>query len=209
MKRLLLLMLIALSAAVVVGCETTPKRDPGAGYETVPDEPNRNTDLARQLQQQALLHIDAGELSAAEDLLKKSLKADVTFGPAHNNLGTVYFRQGKLYLAAWEFEYAAKLMPYVAEPRYNLGMVYENVGKLGDAIDAYKQAADVEPDNPVLLGNYARAMVKNGDHSEQLHETLTKIVMTDSRPDWVEWARSELARQGVPIAPPRSTSDKQ
>jgi hypothetical protein len=33
-------------------------------------------------------------------------------GPAHNNLGIVYYRQKKYYLAAWEFQYAAKLMAY-------------------------------------------------------------------------------------------------
>ena len=190
---------IVVAAGCLLGaCETTPKQAK-KDYATVPDEPNRNSELARHLQKQAIVHLDAGELDAAEDLLKKSLKADVTFGPAHNNLGTIYYRQGKLYLAAWEFEYAAKLMPYLAEPRYNLGMVYEDVGKLDDAIDAYQHAAEAEPNNPVLLGNYARALVKNGDKSEELRETLTKIAMTDSRSEWVEWARAQLARQGVPV----------
>jgi hypothetical protein len=33
-------------------------------------------------------------------------------GPAHNNLGIVYYRRKKYYLAAWEFQYAARLMAY-------------------------------------------------------------------------------------------------
>jgi hypothetical protein len=32
-------------------------------------------------------------------------------GPAHNNLGIVYYRQKKYYLAAWEFQHAARLYP--------------------------------------------------------------------------------------------------
>lgn len=190
-----------LCLTTLAACKSTPTRSQ-AQYDTLPAEPNRNTERARHLQHQALLHLDAGELDAAEHLLKKALEADVTFGPAHNNLGTVYYQQGKLYLAAWEFEYAAKLMPYLAEPRNNLGMVYEAVGKLEEATASYQQATETEPNNPVLLGNYARALVKQGDKSEALRETLTKIVMTDDRPEWVDWARTQLARQGVPIMNP-------
>ena len=55
--------------------------------------------------------MEKSDYDAAEAALKAALTADVMFGPAHNNLGKVYFHKGELYLAAREFDYAMKLMP--------------------------------------------------------------------------------------------------
>ena len=45
-------------------------------------------------------------MEKAEKLLKQALTADIGYGPAHNNLGKVYYHRQNFYLAAWEFEYA-------------------------------------------------------------------------------------------------------
>src|ERR1700722_3903999 len=104
-----------LSCLGVFGCgDTQTTQSP---YQTVAKDPRRDTDLARKLTAQAIDSIDQSKWPDAEALLKKALDADVTFGPAHNNLGTVYMYQNNLYLAAWEFQYAAKLMPYQPEPK--------------------------------------------------------------------------------------------
>jgi tetratricopeptide (TPR) repeat protein len=124
----------------------------------------------------------------AERHLQDALIADVRYGPAHNTLGTLYFSQHKLYLAAWEFEYAASLMPGRPEPFNNLGLVYEEAGRLGQAIESYEAAYAAAPSNAEYIGNLARALLKQGTPHDEVEHLLSELRMHDSRPDWLEWA---------------------
>jgi len=162
-------------------------------YETISANVARDTATARLLNDQAVLAIESGDIESAERLLKESLTADVMYGAAHNNLGRVYFEQSRYYLAAWEFQNAARLMPYQAEPRNNLGLVFEHTGKLEDAINWYTQAMEFEPDNPVLLGNLVRARLRSGLRDEETHALLEQLVMIEDRPEWRAWAERENA----------------
>ena len=110
--------------------------------------------------------VDLDLLIRPEDTaeVRSALEADVTFGPAHNNLGRVYYHQGQLYLDAWEFQYAIKLMPYQPEPKSNLGLVLEAANKLDEAIKNYDEAMNLEPENPQFLGNDARARARRWEH---------------------------------------------
>ena len=101
-------------------------------------------------------------IAEAEQCLHQSLLADVSFGPAHNTLGKLYFDQKKFYLAAWEFEYAMKTMPNRAEPVNNLGLVYEMVEQTDEAVVHYQKAVDLEPGNPQYVGNLIRARIRRG-----------------------------------------------
>jgi len=129
--------------------------------------------------------MEEGDLDKAEQALKEALEADVMFGPAHNNLGKVYFTRKLFYKAAWEYQYAIKLMPHHPEPKYNLGLVYEAVGKIDEAVDLYSEARTLEPDNPILIGNVARARIKRGDKGQDMRELLTELLLKDTRPDWL------------------------
>ena len=161
---------------------------------------SRDTAAARALNDRAFELIGKSDYAGAEKLLNKSINADVMFGPAHNNLGLVYYHQNKLYQAAWEFQNAIKLMPYVPEPRNNLGLVLERAGKLDTATDHYAKAVSMEPDNPEYLGNLARVKVRRGDHDDQMKKLLEELVMKDSRPEWNHWARMNLFRLNRPTS---------
>jgi Flp pilus assembly protein TadD len=105
----------------------------------------------------------------------------------------VYLRQQNLYDAAWQFQYAAKLMPHNPEPRNNLGLVFERVGRLDEAVDWYAQAVDLSKDNPQLLGNLIRARLRRGDRDRQTLELLDRLVLAETRPDWRAWAQEQRA----------------
>jgi Tfp pilus assembly protein PilF len=193
--------IVLLAVAVAVsgqGCASGDKATRKGGYETVKTAPRRDAPRAEELHVRALAAMEAGDHAAAERLFKEALEADVTFGPAHNNLGKLYYQQGKHYLAAWEFQYAIKLMSNQPEPKNNLGMVFEDVGKLDDAVAHYEQALALERDNPQLIGNLARAHVRRGDRTDEVRDLLTEVVLKDKRPDWVSWAREQLALLGGP-----------
>jgi Flp pilus assembly protein TadD len=196
MYRGIRLLLMVAASGILAGCASTPATPGPSPYQTLGKEPRRDSDLARQRTAQAVAMIEKNEWSQAEIILKQALDADVTFGPAHNNLGNVYLHENNLYLAAWEFQYAAKLMPFQPEPKSNLGLVFEAAGKLDEAVDCYEQAVKIEPDNPQFVGNDARARVRRGDKDVKTRDMLAKVVSVDTRPDWVEWARERLALMG-------------
>jgi Flp pilus assembly protein TadD len=122
-----------------------------------------------------------GKFDQAEKALQSALTADVTNGPAHNDLGYVYLMRGNLYYAAWEFEYAIKLMPDRPEPYYNLGTVYEAAGQLDRAIESYSVAHRIDPKNPQILGNLARTTIKKDELSPQAWSLLSELILCDTR----------------------------
>ena len=117
------------ASACISGCTTPASNARSNGYQTVAKEPRQDAEVARQENARAVVLMEKPDNAAAESALKAALEADIMCGPAHNNLGKVYYRQGKLYLAAWEFQYAMKLMPNQSEPPNNLGLVFEAAGK--------------------------------------------------------------------------------
>ncbi|MDR0608587.1 MAG: hypothetical protein LBG58_00570 [Planctomycetaceae bacterium] len=188
MRDKIFLLLIILTA---VGCAadsvTTPK------YETVTVNPRRDPEAAAKHNQHGLEALAKGKLDKAEKHFKESLIKDVDFGPAHNNLGRLYFDQGKNYLAAWEFEYAAKVMPQRGEPYNNLGLVMERVGKLEQAVDAYEMANILCPNHPEVVGNLARVHWCQDKSALRTRDLLEQLIFIDTRPDWVSWAKEQIA----------------
>ena len=188
---------VILTLLAAMGCQWR-----GAGrldeYETLGADPRRNTQAARRHNAEAVKLLRGGRLEQAERKLKAALAADLFFGAAHNNLGTVYHRQKKFYLAAWQFQYAAKLIPNRAEPRNNLGMVFEAVGRLDEAVGWYEKALQMEPDNTEVIGNLARAYVRSNRKDQKTRKLLSEIILKDQRPDWIDWARRQLALMGRP-----------
>jgi len=85
---------------LLAGCRATEK-----GPYAPETSAQRNTVRAQELNARAadLIGSEPGE---AERLLREALGADLFFGPAHNNLGVLYLKEGKLYEAAGEFEWA-------------------------------------------------------------------------------------------------------
>ena len=162
-------------------------------YATVAADPRRETEVARERNAEAVALMKQENWAGAEKTLKSALAADVFFGPAHNNLGTVYYHQKKFYLAAWEFQYAAKLMPNHPEPRNNLGLVFEAVGRLDEAAKWYDEALAIEPDNTQVLGNLARTLLLAGHKDDRTRQLLSDLILKDTRPDWVAWAREQFA----------------
>ncbi|WP_428940615.1 tetratricopeptide repeat protein [Fontivita pretiosa] len=193
------LSLLALLAGLsCIGCRSG-KSDAGNSYRTVARDPTRDTDRARQLNAKGVELLNKGEWEKAQQQLRAALEADVTFGPAHNNLGKAYFHQGELYLAAWEFQYAAKLMPEQPEPKNNLGLVLERAGKLDEAVQSYDEALALGRDGAQVVANAARCRVRRGDKDQRTLELLQQVLENDPRPSWRRWAGRQLALRGRPV----------
>jgi Tfp pilus assembly protein PilF len=200
MRTPLLAFLLALAVLTPCGC-LAPWREQGPGYATVAAQPLRDEAKAIAETERAARLVHRGKWDQAEQALQNALIADVTYGPAHNNLGKLYYNQGKFYLAAWEFEYTSKLMPDRPEPHNNLGMVYEAVDRLDQAITSYSMAHSMACQNPIFIGNLARVRLKQDEHDPQAQALLSDLLLYDTRPDWVAWAREQFAVAKLPTKP--------
>lgn len=183
--------LVLIVGLCLTGCSRLARESPRS-YTTVVANPSRDLDGARAACDRAAKHFAKGDLVRAEAALHDALIADVSYAPAHNNLGRVYFDQGNLYLAAWEFEYARRLLPESAEVVNNLGLVYESAGQNGRAIESYSQALSLDPGNSEYMGNLARILVRDGKDPTQAAVLLRDLILRDSRAEWVTWARDQV-----------------
>jgi Tfp pilus assembly protein PilF len=186
---------LLLCMATATGCARFFKK-PKTEYQTVTANSRHDLCTAKRKHLEALVFLeDVGsdrDLAKAEQLLGEALVADVTYGPAHNSLGMLYYLQNKLYLAAWEYEYAVKLMPGMAEPYNNLGLIYERVGKYDDAISYYSMALNHTPDDPQVVGNLVRVRMVSGDRSGDLKGMVSELALNHPNPSWQQWARDQV-----------------
>lgn len=195
---------LAIMLAIVPLCGCSSLRgDSQPGYSTVVADPERDEAKAAALTEQAAKLYRQGKIARAEQTLQDALIADVSYGPAHNNLGTIYYQQGKFYLAAWEFEYARKVMPDRPEYHNNLGMVYEAVERLDKAVECYVAAWRIAPRNAEIIGNLARTRLKSDPNAPEVRELLSELLLYDTRPEWTNWAREQLALARLPEAWPQ------
>jgi Tfp pilus assembly protein PilF len=204
-RKLLIGAWFALNLVICGGCALSGKRK-DRGYSTLPETETKNLAEARSKNGEGLEKFDRGDLGKAEALFRDALAADPNFGPAHNNLGQVFLAQHQLYLAAWEFELAANLMPGRVEPILNQGLVYETADRLDQASSYYSEAFAMEPRNPVAIGNLARLRVKQDDDPDEVNFLLKELVLHDDRPDWIAWAEELLATRYSDVLPSMESS---
>lgn len=179
-----------------VGCNGVSVDGSSGRYRTISMEPRRDTEAAARANKAGLNHLADGDLDKAADAFNRALTADVEFGPAHNNLGKVYYQRRDWHKAAWEFEYARKLLPRHGEPRNNLGLVLEEAGELDRAVEQYRAAVDLGTGNTAYRANLARALIRRGDQTDEVRALLDHILEHDTRPEWLIWASQRQAAFG-------------
>ena len=74
------------------------------------------------------------------------------------------------------------------------GLVLRHVQCVDEAVGYYAEARRIGPDNPEIIGNLARCRLRNGQRDEPTRALLRELLLKDTRPKWVEWARMELMR---------------
>lgn len=89
-----------------------------------------------------------GEYQEAIDECKRAIEIDPDFGNPYNDIGAYLIRLGQfqesipwLLQACAAKRYDARHYPY-----YNLGRVYERIGRVQEAIEAYESAAEYDPE---------------------------------------------------------------
>jgi tetratricopeptide (TPR) repeat protein len=182
------------------GCNSinrTPVRD----YSTLPADQLIEFEEARALTAKGSQAFESQHLEKAEKHFRDALQSSTNYGPAHYNLAQVYLARQELYLAAWEFELAANLMPDRIEPILGQGLVYEVARRFEQAELYYRQAYELDPKHREAIGNLARVAIKMDGDPDEIRFLLNELVFYDQRPDWAAWAEELLATKyhGSPI----------
>jgi len=155
---------------------------------------NRDSQTAQTLNEEGLRAVDEGNLTRAEEKFRAALTHDLYSPAAHNNLGLVLLETGKYYEAAWEFDYAAQLLPRATAPRQNLALLYENLGRLDRAIEGYEGVLEIDPDNLTAMRHLARAYVKADRKDDKPKRLLEKLLGIPADRQWDAWIRGQLVR---------------
>jgi protein O-mannosyl-transferase len=85
---------------------------------------------------------------------------------AHNNLGDVLMRQGRVDEAANQFEESVAIRPNYARGHNDLGNAYVDNGQLEDAISEFRKACTLDPDSPDFHRNLGGALTLAGKYDE-------------------------------------------
>lgn len=183
---------LCVSAVMTAACArkdgTSPYADTG--------EIRRNPARSQELQLAALRVIDTNP-KEAERLLKEALAEDLFNGPAHNNLGVLYLKAEppKLYEAANEFEWAAKLLPGQPDPRHNRALVLELAGQINEAYASYESALEVAPQYMPAIQARASLAIRLGHESESVRPLLNEISIRGTSEPWRQWAKKQLVQR--------------
>jgi protein O-GlcNAc transferase len=87
--------------------------------------------------------LDAGNTSAAMQVLRQRLATAPSDVDALQLYATAQMRAGQLEDAAWTWIRLIKLRPGAAQAHYQLGVTFERMGLLDDADQAYAKAASL------------------------------------------------------------------
>ncbi|MHC4414367.1 MAG: tetratricopeptide repeat protein [Planctomycetota bacterium] len=181
---------VLLLAVLSIGCANR-----ALGPYATPGEADRDSLKAQALTQQAAELIDS-DPEKAERLLREALTADLYHGPAHNNLGALFLKQGKLYEAANEFEWARKVMPGHPDPRMNLALTLERAGRIDEAMETYGTALEVYPNHLPTIQALARLQLRYDRADDRTAGFLEEIALRGETPQWRDWARQQITRVG-------------
>lgn len=181
MQRAIIPLTGLLLASILVGCTGTKRASEF--------DPEYAEDLRRQAT--AVLHEDPAE---AERLLLEALRANPDSGPAHNNLGTLYFEQGELHRAAEQFFEAKSLMPRHPRPYVNLGLVHYRAGDIRKAIEYFDTALEIRPDFIFAIMYRAHAQITSDAIDESTLPALRVIALQGTSPEWRDFGRQWAIR---------------
>ena len=114
--RLYLGCAVLLMAACGVGCASL--KDTNESIIRV--HSGQDTGKASRLTLSGVKAMETGYLDHAAEKFLGAVRADESYGPAHNNLGLLHYERGNFYQAVLAFERAMELMPHDPVVYYNL-----------------------------------------------------------------------------------------
>src|SRR5499427_4144859 len=118
-----------------------------------------------------------------ETLWRDTLAKNPAAWMAHNNLGALLARQGKLTEAIEQYELALQVKPNFNEAYNNLGNTLVDQGKVLEAIQCYKRALELNPSYAEAYYNLGNVLAHQGKLSEAIQNYERAVQL---KPDYAE-----------------------
>ncbi len=126
-----------------------------------------------------LVFANIGRYAEAARDLRKTIALNPDFAEAYNDLGKVYYAQGRPDLAMQHFRKALRLDPEISAETYNnLGSLLGIQGEIAESIDHFKEAVRLDPQYKQARLNLANALLDLG-RPEQARAELERVLATD------------------------------
>lgn len=109
-----------------------------------------------------------GNLTKAEEYLRKAIALQPDNAELYNNMGLVLQGMGKIDEAVEHFQKAISLNPNLADAHYNLGNIFREKGDIDKAIDCYQKAIQLDNENYDAYVNLGIALKERGDLDEAI-----------------------------------------
>jgi len=116
-----------------------------------------------------------------ETVFKHALEVTHNNYAAHDCLGNIYLRQGKVALAIQECSKALEIEPTWVYGHGNLGVALAKEGRYIEALEQFRQAVELRPDLASARYNLGKALGTQGRFDEALEQFHAAIRL---EPDW-------------------------
>src|SRR5260370_23493239 len=148
-----------------------------------PNDPEVLFKLGLALADQEHLDEAAANYEKAAALYQKMPGQRFNCAVTLNNLGLVYYRQGRLDDALTRIDLAIATWPRTADSYVSRGIVLEAKGKLDDAIEAYRRAVALAPRSADALTELGAALQKKGQLDEAVSVLQRAVLAKPFNPD--------------------------
>jgi len=116
-----------------------------------------------------VLLLSVEKYQQAENAFRKTIEIDPFQAGAHNNLGFLLERQGRLLEAVAEYRRAIENKPNDRQAHFNLGRVLVNLGKYQEGIQELEKTIEPEDENtPRYIYALGAAFARSGDRQNGL-----------------------------------------
>lgn len=183
---------LLLCAVALGGCRTTTEQaEAQRALESELRDRQQRRVQAQELYRQGVSLHEQADLDRAQRRLQEAVRVDERHAPAWMALGVVEFKRHRLFDAAQAFERAATLRPNRYEPHYNLGQVFESIGRYTKAIEAYEKALALTSDRVEVMENLARSYIAAGLNLSEAERLVERALTLERRPEWRIWLRQQ------------------
>jgi tetratricopeptide (TPR) repeat protein len=123
-------------------------------------------------------------------LYQKAFACDPADAEAHNGLGAVLLRTGKIDGAINQFQTAIKINPRYMNALFNLGVAFDQAGQLDNAIAEYRTTLEINPDYAGTHTNLGQDLSRKGQIDEAIAQFQEAVRLNPSDTN----AQANLAR---------------
>jgi tetratricopeptide (TPR) repeat protein len=139
------------------------------------------------------LEEDPNSAALAMQAYKAVLELEPHYGPAHINLGTLYYNQEEFGEAEHHYRTAIECDQRYALAWFDLGNVLDETGRVEEAIRAYETAIALAPTYADAHYNLALAYERNHEPRRALRHWRSYLKL-DSKGPWAVHAHNQLKR---------------